>query len=429
MSALDWLFGIGPVTQPQAMMERLPDGAVQRVGGGNWVTVGDTAAAAAGLPPLTEYTAQSITAVNACVKLLAGAVSSLPMNIYEMDYASGAQAQRWGDDLWWVLNEQFHPRWPAAAGWDFMMRSRLLHGDAFAVIERSRGGDVLSLRPVAKSRITIYLLDTGSLIYAVHPETASVRQEIEYYHQADMLHVPGDGFDGLTSPSVLQFELRTAGPAAMAAQRQAAGFFANGMKPGFALVHADDLNPDQMDKLRSEVERIYGGVKNFHRPMILTGGLTATELSITPLDAELLSTRKFDVEEIARIYGVPPFMIGHSEKTTSWGSGVEAMGAGFVRYTLRKHLHAFTNEFNRKLFRRGQLFCEFDTSDLERPSFKDYIDALRVGLGRAGERPIFSQNEARQKFRMPPVKNGDDMTPLAGKPAGDGQQQGNRNDA
>ena len=114
MSALEWLFG----AKPQARLDRLPDGAVQRVGGGNWTILGGAAAGSVGLPALTEITAQSITAVNACVKLLAGAVSALPMNIYTMDFTNGAKRQIWGDDLWWVLNEQFHPRWTAAAGWD-----------------------------------------------------------------------------------------------------------------------------------------------------------------------------------------------------------------------------------------------------------------------------------------------------------------------
>ncbi len=426
MSAVEWLFG----SRPQAKMDRLPDGAVQRVGGGNWTVLGG-AGGAAGLPAVTEYTAPSIAAVNACVKLLAGAVAALPMNLYEMDFATGAKRQLWGEDLWWVLNEQFHPRWTAAAGWKYMMRSRLFHGDAFAVIERNRGGGVLHLRPVAKSRITIYLLDSGRLVYAVHPETASVRQEVEYYDQADMLHVPGDGFDGLTSPSVLQFELRTAGAVALAGQEQAARFFANGMMPGLAITHTGELEPEQLDRLRADVERTYGGVRNFSRPLLLTGGLDAKEISISPQDAELLASRRFEVEEIARIYGVPPFMIGHNEKTTSWGSGVEAMGAGFVRYTLRDHLHAFTNEFNRKLFPRSRLFCEFDTSDLERPTFKDYIEGLRTAVGRAGERPIMSQDEARSKFNLPPVPGGSDMSPLASgsRPAADGagggQQQGN----
>jgi HK97 family phage portal protein len=405
VSALEWLFGA-----PQAKLDRLPDGAVMRVGGSNWTLVGN--ASNTGLPAVNEHTAQGISAVNACVKLLAGAVSSLPMNLYSMDYRTGARSQIWGDDLWWVLNEAFHPQWPAAAGWDYMMRSRLYHGDAYAVIERNGAGAVLALRPVSKSRVITYEMQNRRLVYAVLPDAKSRFAETEYYDQDDMLHVPGDGYDGIASPSVLQWELRSVAATALAQQDEAGRFFANGMKPGFLITAPNDPGPDVRAEMRQELADKYGGVRNAFKPLLLFGGMTATELSVSPGDAQLLESRKFSVEEVARIYGVPPFMIGHSEKTTSWGSGVEAMGAGFVRYTLRKHLHAFTNEFNRKLFRRGARFCEFDTSDLERPSFKEFMDALRTGVGRAGERPIMTQNEARGRFNLPPVDGGDDAGPL-----------------
>lgn len=410
-----------------AKMDRLPAGSVMRTGGGNFITVNGSVGT--GLPVVNETTAAAISAVNACVKLLAGAVSALPVNIYQMDFQTGAKAQRFNEDLWWVLNEQFHPQWSAAAGWDHLMRGRLYHGDAYAIIERNGAGKVLALRPVSKSRVITYEMDNGRLIYAVMPEARSFDSQVYYYDQDDMIHVAGDGFDGINSPSVLQFELRGAAATAMAAQDYSGRFFASGMTPGFVIEFPTEPPPEQVEELRAEVERKYGGVRNAGKPMLLFGGAKATALSLTPDDAQLLDSRKFQVEEIARIYGVPPFMIGHNENTTSWGTGVEAMGAGFVRYTLRRHLHAITNELNRKLFTRGNLFCEFDTSDLERPSFKEFTDALRTAVGRAGERPIMTQNEVRSRFNLPPVEGGDDIAPLptsaASAPA---PAQGNANE-
>jgi HK97 family phage portal protein len=395
-----------------AKSERLPAGAIMRTGGGNFIQVGGSTGT--GLPVVNETSAQGISAVNACVKLLAGAVSALPMNIYEMDFANGAKRQIWNDDLWWVLNEQWHPQWSASAGWDYLMRSRLYHGDAYAIIERNGAGVVTGLRPVSKSRVITYEMENGRLFYAVMPEAKARESEVWYYDQDDMIHVPGDGFDGISSPSVLQFELRGAAATALAAQDSSGRFFANGLMPGFAIEMPTEPGEEAVAELRQKIQDVYGGVRNVGKPLLLFGGAKATELSISPDDAQLLESRKFQVEEIARIYGVPPFMIGHNEKTTSWGSGVEAMGSGFVRYTLRRHLHAITNEFNRKLIRRGKRFCEFDTSDLERPSFKDFTESLRAGLGRAGERPIFSQNEARARFNLPPVDGGDDLSVLSG---------------
>jgi HK97 family phage portal protein len=391
-------------------MDRLPGGSVMRTGGGNFITVGGSVGT--GLPVVNETTAQAISAVNACVKLLSGAVSALPMNIYTMDFRTGAKAQLYNEDLWWVLNEQFHPQWAAAAGWDHLMRSRLYHGDAYATIERSGAGTVLGIRPVSKARVVTYEMENGRLIYGVFPEAKSRDAATYYYDQDDMIHVAGDGYDGVSSPSTLQFELRGAAATALAAQDYSGRFFASGMTPGFTIEFPLEPPKEAVAEMQERVQTEYGGVRNAGKPLLLFGGATARPLSLTPDDAQLLESRKFQVEEIARIYGVPPFMIGHNEKTTSWGTGVEAMGAGFVRYTLRRHLHAITNEFNRKLFPRGNKFCEFDTSDLERPSFKEFTESLRVGVGRAGERPIFTQNEARARFNMPPVEGGDDVSPV-----------------
>lgn len=411
MSLIDWFWPRGDVS---AKSDKLPGGAVIRTGGGNFVTVGGTAGT--GLPVVNETAARSISAVNACVKLLAGAVSALPMNLYQMNFQNGAKAQLWGEDLWWVLNEQWHPQWSAAAGWDHLMCSRLYHGDAYAVILRNGAGAVLGLEPVSKSRVITYLMESGRLIYGVMPHARSTDSKIWYYDQDDMIHVAGDGFDGVTSPSVLQNELRGSAGTALAAQDASGRFFANGMMPGFSLEFPNEPSAEAVEELRAKINDRYGGVVNVGKPLLLFGGAKANALSITPDDAQLLESRKFQVEEIARIYGVPPWMIGHNEKTTSWGSGVEAMGSGFVRYTLRRHLHAITNEFNRKLFRRGNKFCQFDTSELEQPSFKEFTDALRTGVGRAGERPIFTQNEARGRFNLPPVQGGDSVEPI-GKPA------------
>ncbi|NBT33207.1 MAG: phage portal protein, partial [Rhodobacteraceae bacterium] len=123
-------------------------------------------------------------------------------------------------------------------------------------------------------------------------------------------------------------------------------------------------------------------------------------------DMQLLQTRKFQVEEICRAFGVQPFMVGHTEKTSSWGTGVEAMGAGFVRYTLRRHLNAFQNEINRKLFRTSATCAEFDTTELERGDTASMFAAVRVALGRAGEPAFMTIEEARTLLRLPREMSG-----------------------
>jgi len=140
---------------------------------------------------------------------------------------------------------------------------------------------------------------------------------------------------------------------------------------------------------------------NSGKPMILEGGLDIKTLTMPLEEMQLLETRKFQVEEICRAFGVQPFMIGHTEKTSSWGTGVEAMGAGFVRYTLRDHLNAFQNEINRKFFRTAARVAEFDTAELERADIGVMMAALRQALGRAGEPAIMSVEEVRTMLRLP----------------------------
>jgi HK97 family phage portal protein len=125
---------------------------------------------------------------------------------------------------------------------------------------------------------------------------------------------------------------------------------------------------------------------------------------------QLLQTRQFAIEEIARIYGIPPFMIGHNEKTTSWGSGVEAMGTGFVRYALRQHLNKIENEVNRKLFRTASKVAQFDTTELERADTKSMFESMRIAIGRSGEPGFLTINEARARLSLKRLDGGNDLS-------------------
>jgi HK97 family phage portal protein len=222
--------------------------------------------------------------------------------------------------------------------------------------------------------------------------------------------------------SVLRYALRMTGGAAIAMQDYAANFFANNARPDYALETDQALGQEAADAIYAKLDERHRGPANAHRPMLLHGGLKVRTITMPLTDVQLLEQRKFAVEDIARIYGVPPFMIGHTEKTTSWGSGVEAMGTGFVRYALRQHIHKAETELNRKLFRTSSRVVKFDTSDLERADTKSLMESLRIAIGRAGERPILSVNEARAVLRRNRIEGGDDTAPIAsGQQAADPQ--------
>lgn len=362
-----------------------------------------------GLPVVTERSALTISAIWACVSLIAGAISTLPMNIYSRA-ADGERTLRESDDLWWTLNEEFCPRWVASAGWEWLVMSRLFEGDAYARILR-KGPVVSGLAPLHPRRVEPVPWSDGSrLAYIVYPEPELPDQKVEVLDQDDMLHVPGLGFNGTRSLSPLRHALQNVGGVALAAQNYAGQFFANQARPDYALVAPVEAKFDRekIEQMREELNERHA-LRNGQggRPMLLTGGLEVKTITLPNKDAELALTRNLQIEEIARIYNVPPFMIGHNEKTTSWGSGVAEMGTAFVRYVLRRHLNAFQNEINRKFFRTASRLAEFDTFELERADLKTLFETFRSALGRAGETPILTRDEVRRLINYGRTPGGD----------------------
>ncbi|BEV02210.1 phage portal protein [Novosphingobium olei] len=348
-----------------------------------------------GLPAVTEKSVLRISAAYACVNLIAGAISALPINLYR-ETPDGERDQVFNDDLRWVLNEEFLPRWNAATGWEYLTSSLLFHGDAFAPIVR-KGSKIVGIEPVHPQKVDVLLSpDRTRLIYAVWRENG----QYDVFDQDDMLHVPGFGFDGYRGVSPLRHVLAIPGGVALATQEYAGRFFTNSARPDVVLSSDQVIDQEAAEQIKARWVQLYSGYANAHQPAVLGQGFKAIPLTMTAEDAQLLATRQFQIEEIARIYGVPPFMIGHTEKTTSWGSGVESMGAGFVRFTLRQHLHKFQTEINRKFFRTAGKVAEFDTFELEKSDMKTLFESFRIGVGRAGEPGFMTPEEVRRKLNL-----------------------------
>ena len=353
----------------------------------------------------SERAAMQVTAVSACTTLISGAIASLPMHVYRRS-ADGDLTRDVNADIWWILNEEFSPRWTASSGWAFLTASKLLHGDGFAEILRGPSGRVTGLVPLHPDRVRVIATPDGRrLVYEVQPDKTIERPDpsvmkMRVLDQDDVLHVPGFGFNGLRGLSALRNSLRNSGSLAINAQNFSEKFLQNMARPDFALKTENNLTEEQFARLQAMLDG-RSGPMHAGKPMILEGGLNIQTLTMPLEEMQLLETRKFQVEEIARAFGVQPFMIGHTEKSSSWGSGIEAMGAGFVRYTLRDHLNGFQNEINRKFFRTARYVAEFDTTELERGDTKAMFEAVRIGLGRAGEPQFIGLSEGRNMLRLP----------------------------
>lgn len=375
----------------------------------DWMTGG---VASAGVM-LNERTAMTVSSIYACVQLIAGAVASLPLPIYQR--GKDDNRERTDHPLWPLLNVQPHPILGAATFWEYILTSKLLHGDGFARIWRKGpyNPDVASIEPLhplavqplrVNNRLCYYLMYTNEII-----------------DQDDILHFPGLGFDipivnpklakvyGYRSLSPLKYSLRYAGGIALAADEFSANFFGEGSKPEFVIkTESARLSEEQKTAIQNTWRDMIAG--NRFKPGVLGQGMSIQELTLSAEDSQLIATRQFQVEDIARIYGVPPFMIGHTANTSSWGTGVEAMGIGFVKYTLQRHLVKIEQELNRKLLGdTPEYFCEFTTSGLERGDTKGRFDAYRVGLGRAGEPGFLTVNEVRRRENLPPIEGGDEL--------------------
>ena len=349
-------------------------------------------------PSVTETTAMRVSAVYACVALIAGAISTLPMPVYTRTAEGREQTEH---PYFWLLNEQPNDDISAAVFWEYLVSSRLFYGDCFAEILRTsfRSSQVRGFLPHHPNRVQPFRDTKGNLFYRITPLIGA-----QYIVPPDdMIHVPSLGFDGLRSPSPITYAARQAVGTSLSADEFNSRFFTNGARPDFALKAPGNLSADQANMIRATWGEKHGGVANSHLPAVLTGGMEIQQLSLSAADSQILATSMFQVEQIARVLGVPPHMIGHTDKSTSWGAGVENMGRGFVKFTLKRDLVKFEQEFNRKLWPiRERLFVRFDLADIERGDLKSENEALRIALGRAGEPGWMTADEVRKAKNLPP---------------------------
>lgn len=400
------------------------DGATHRAGivpgpapqaaGENAVTTGLTAEqlmqvlsvgnlTAAGVPVTPEVAMRQST-VYGCVALLSGAAAALPVGVFERVDDTRRKASH---DYWWFLNEQANEDMSTFTAWQYLISGKLFYGDGFAELLRPSAASsrVIGWKPLHPLRVQPFVStgagSEGRLYYRVTPANGAPY----VLDPADMIHLPSLGFDGLTSPSPITYAAREAIGAALAAENYSARFFNGGASFDYALKTAAKLDKTQLENLYLSLS-MRTQQNGPRAPLILTGGLEPATLSWNLRDSEIVALRLLGVEEICRIFGVPPHLVGHTQKSTSWGTGLEEQGASFVRYTLQQLLTPIAQEFNRKLWpTRSRYFVEHITAALERGNLKARYEAYRVALGRAGEMPFMDADEIRRNENMPPNPN------------------------
>jgi len=344
---------------------------------------------------VNERTAMSVSAVYACVALVSGAISGLPLPLYER--AATGRKRVDNNDVHWLLNNEPTPVFSAATFWEYAVSSILLGGDGLTEIKRNYRGDALGFVPHHFNRVEPIKKD-NRLIYLIYPEEGDVYAA----DQDDMLHFPGVGFNGLRSLSPIRHAAKNAIGTAIAASEYNAEFFANGARPDFALTAAGKVDKEARENLLATWNQKHQGGGKRHIPAILSGGLDVKELTMSAQDSQLIDILRFQVVDIARAYGVPPHMIAETGESTTWGTGIEQLTIGFVKFALRPHLNRIQRELNRKLFRKSDLYLEFNVDGLMQGDSKAQAEYFAKALGGPGSQGWMAVDEVRRLQNLSP---------------------------
>lgn len=271
---------------------------------------------------VNERTAMQTTAVYACVRILAETIASLPLHLYK--YTDNGKQKAVEHNLYTMLHDEPNAEMTSFVFRETLMSHLLLWGNAYAQIIRDGRGNVLSLYPLLPDRVTVDRTSTGELFYEYRKDTGSV-----ILRNREVLHIPGLGFDGLVGYSPIAMAKNAIGMA-LATEEYGARFFANGANPGGVLEHPGVVKDPA--KIRESWNAVYQGTGNAHRIAVLEEGMKFQSIGIPPEQAQFLETRKFQTEEICRIFRVPPHLVANLDKATF--SNIEHQSISFIDNTI-----------------------------------------------------------------------------------------------
>ncbi|WP_374832968.1 phage portal protein [Paenochrobactrum pullorum] len=346
---------------------------------------------------ITERNVLALSAVWACVNLISGTISSLPLMIYRTN-ADGSRDVASDHPLYAVLHDSPNYDQTAVDFWDFIAASVELWGNGYARVDRSVG-NVRALTPILPALMSVQKKQNGDLIYK-WTEDGKANEATD----RDILHIRGFGGNPLGGASTLFFGRRVFG-LSQAAERSAGSMFENGLRPSGVLKFDKWLTDEQREVAEQKLAAKIGS-GNAGKPIVLEGGTEWQQLTITPEDAQMLESRSFSIEEICRFFGVPPHMVGHTSKSTSWGSGIEAQTLGFQKFTLRRRLKRIEQALMKQLLtpadKAAGVIIEFNQEGLLRGDTvgraRFYQQMTAIGA--------MTINEVRALENLPPVEGG-----------------------
>ena len=347
---------------------------------------------------VNEKTALQMTAVYSCVRILSETLANLPLHVYETTEVGRKKATNHA--LYNLLHNEPNNEMTSFIFRETLMTHLLLWGNAYAQIIRNGKGDVLGLYPLMPDKMNVDRDDSNTIFYEY---LTSDGTRVKLTTQ-DVLHIPGLGFDGLVGYSPIAMAKNAIGMS-MAAEEYGAKFFSNGATPSGILEHPGTVK--NAEAMRESWTRGFSG-SNSHKVAILEEGMKYTPISISPNEAQFLETRKFQINEIARIFRVPPHMVGDLEKSSF--SNIEQQSLEFVKYTLDPWVIRFEQAFNRRLLKeqeKPQFYVKFNVDGLLRGDYQSRMNGYAVGR----QNGWMSANDIRalENLDRIPVEEGGDL--------------------
>ena len=333
-----------------------------------------------------------MTAVYSCVRILAEAVAGLPLHLYRYT-DDGGKEKAIDHPLYLLLHDEPNPEMSSFVFRETLMTHLLLWGNAYAQVIRNGKGEVVGLYPLMPNKMSVDRDDNGQLYYTYQrssDEAPMMKGTTVVLQPSDVLHIPGLGFDGLMGYSPIAMAKNAIG-LAIATEEYGAKFFANGAAPSGVLEHPGTIKDP--NRVREAWQSQFGGSSNSGKVAVLEEGMKYTPISISPEQAQFLETRKFQINEIARIFRVPPHMVGDLEKSSF--SNIEQQSLEFVKYTLDPWVVRWEQSIQRRLLtpdeKRGY-FVKFNVEGLLRG---DYASRMS-GYATARQNGWMSANDIRE---------------------------------
>ena len=328
---------------------------------------------------VNERSSMQMTAVYSCVRILSEAVAGLPLHFYR--YTDDGGKEKAADHpLYFLLHDEPNPEMTSFVFRETLMTHLLLWGNAYSQIIRNGKGEVIALYPLMPDRMNVERDSKGQLYYEYTvsmDDAPTVKGSAVILPPSEVLHIPGLGFDGLVGYSPIAMAKNAIGMA-IACEEYGAKFFANGAQPSGVLEHPGTIKDPT--RVRESWQSTFGGSHNANKVAVLEEGMKYTPISISPEQAQFLETRKFQINEIARIFRVPPHMVGDLEKSSF--SNIEQQSLEFVKYTLDPWVSRWEQSMARSLLtaeEKKKYFVKFNVDGLLRGDYQSRMNGYAVG--------------------------------------------------